>query len=153
MVTHLTQRYHYLILAETALTSGQKHCAWKQFILVSKKQVSNNASIEYYQSVIERVKEYQNAVFCGIEFNNCKLASPPKNNISDVQDALLEASKKVMMLAIPLLNCEVLMESSSVLCIIIFKNLVQNQLGLLLELYQQKIVKITKDIFSLFIVI
>ena len=47
-----------------------------------KKQVSNNSSIEFYESVIEGVKDYHNIVLAGVEINNCKLAPPPRVQIN-----------------------------------------------------------------------
>ena len=61
-----------------------------------KKQVSNNASIDFYNSVIDGVKDYHNTVLSGVEVNNCKLAPPPKvqlnkNNIFKAQNAILDS--------------------------------------------------------------
>ena len=58
------------------------------------KQISNNASIEFYNSVLQGVRDWHKAVLAGLEINKCKLV-PPKlllnmNNIITVQNAILE---------------------------------------------------------------
>ena len=60
------------------------------------KLVSNYASIEFYNSVMEGVHEYHTTVLSGVEINKFKIAPPPKvklnkDNISIAQSALLEA--------------------------------------------------------------
>ena len=59
-----------------------------------RKQYSNNASIEFYNSVLQGVRDWHKAVLAGLEINKCKLV-PPKlllnmNNIITVQNAILE---------------------------------------------------------------
>lgn len=63
------------------------------------KLVSNNSSIEFYDSVMDGVREYHSTVLSGVEINNCRVAPPPKvklnkNNISQVQSAILESYKQ-----------------------------------------------------------
>ena len=58
------------------------------------KQVSNNASIEFYISVPQGVADYHKTVLAGVEINKCKLVPPSKvllhmNNIT-VKNAILE---------------------------------------------------------------
>ena len=62
------------------------------------KQVSNNASIEFYNSALQGVRDYHKTVLAGVEINKCKLAPPPKvllnvKNIRIVQNAILETYK------------------------------------------------------------
>ena len=52
---------------------------------------------------MDGIREYHASVLSNVEINHCKVASPPKvqlnkNNISQVQSAILKAFKKTMML-------------------------------------------------------
>ena len=63
------------------------------------KLVSNNASIEFDESVMDGVREYHASVLSNVEINNCEVAPFPKvqlnkNNISEVQSAIFKAFKK-----------------------------------------------------------
>ena len=58
-------------------TWSKKFCLQTIFTGVIK-QVSNNASIEFYQTVMEGVGSYHNTVLSGVEVNKCKLAPPTK---------------------------------------------------------------------------
>lgn len=63
------------------------------------KLVSNNASIEFDESVMDGVREYHASVLSNLEINNCEVAPFPKvqlnkNNISEVQSAIFKAFKK-----------------------------------------------------------
>ena len=42
------------------------------------KLVSNNASIEFYESVMDGVREYHVSVLSNVEINNFKVGPPPK---------------------------------------------------------------------------
>ena len=60
------------------------------------KQVPNNSSIEFYQTVKEGIRIYHNTVLSGVEVGHSKLALLPKvllnkNNITTTQFALQES--------------------------------------------------------------
>ena len=64
-----------------------------------KKLVSNNASIEFYESVVGGVRDYHASVLSNVKINNCKVAPPTKvqlnkNIISEVQSPILKAFKE-----------------------------------------------------------
>ena len=55
------------------------------------KLVSNNASIEFYESAVDGVREYHASVLSNVEIN--KVTPPPKvqlnkNKISEIQSAI-----------------------------------------------------------------
>ena len=65
------------------------------------KQISNNASIAFYNSVLQSVRDYHKTVLAGVEIHKCKLVPIPKvllnvNNITIVQNAILENIKTVI---------------------------------------------------------
>ena len=62
-----------------------------------RKQYSNNASIEFYNSVLQGVRDYHKTVLAGQKLVKCKLVPPAKvllnvNNVT-VQNAIFETYK------------------------------------------------------------
>ena len=60
--------------------------------------LSNYASIEFYNSVMDGVREYHSTALSGVEIDGLKVAPPPKvkltkDNINKAQSALLDSVK------------------------------------------------------------